>query len=67
MIGISPESTDVLKASNIGAPVTLADAKSVPAQAYFDAARRLAGEAIPVTIPGEKRSFFGKIFGRKAA
>jgi len=67
LIGIIPESMDVLKASNIGAPVTLADAKSLPAQAYFDAARRLRGEAIPVTIPGEKRSFFGKIFGRKAA
>jgi septum site-determining protein MinD len=35
--------------------------------AYFEAARRLAGEALPITIPGEKRGFFGKIFGRKAA
>src|SRR6478735_5799282 len=55
LLGIIPESSDVLRASNIGAPVTLADANSVPAQAYFDAARRLSGEAIPVTIPGEKR------------
>jgi septum site-determining protein MinD len=35
--------------------------------AYFDAARRLAGETVPITIPGEKRGIFGKIFGRKAA
>jgi septum site-determining protein MinD len=67
LLGIIPESMDVLRASNIGAPVTLADARSAPAMAYFDAARRLAGEVLPITIPGEKRGIFGKIFGRKAA
>ncbi|MFB9948636.1 septum site-determining protein MinD [Rhizobium puerariae] len=67
LIGIIPESMDVLRASNIGAPVTLADARSAPAMAYFDAARRLSGEVLPITIPGEKRGIFGKIFGRKAA
>ena len=58
---------DVLRASNLGSPITLADGKSVPAMAYFDAARRLKGETLPVTVPGEKRGLFGKIFGRKAA
>ena len=29
--------------------------------------RRLKGEALPVTVPGERRGFFGKFFGRKAA
>jgi septum site-determining protein MinD len=58
---------DVLKASNLGSPVTLADDSSAPARAYFDAVRRLKGEAVPVTVPGEKRGFFGKFFGRKAA
>ncbi|HEY0121026.1 MAG TPA: septum site-determining protein MinD [Rhizobium sp.] len=67
LLGIIPESTDVLRASNIGAPVTLADSRSAPAMAYFDAARRLAGEVLPITIPGEKRNIFGKIFGRRAA
>jgi septum site-determining protein MinD len=66
LIGIIPESMDVLRASNVGAPVTLADAKSAPAMAYFDAARRLSGEDIPVSIPGEKRGIFAKIFGRAA-
>jgi septum site-determining protein MinD len=47
--------------------VTLADGQSAPARAYFDAARRLNGEDLPVTVPGEKRGFFGKFFGRKAA
>ncbi|MEX3011954.1 septum site-determining protein MinD [Hoeflea sp. TYP-13] len=67
LLGIIPESTDVLRASNIGAPVTLANSSSATARAYVEAARRLTGETIPVTVPGEKRSFFGKFFGRKAA
>ncbi|APG95045.1 septum site-determining protein MinD [Sinorhizobium americanum] len=67
LVGIVPESTDVLKASNLGAPVTLADSRSAPALAYLDAARRIAGETVPMTIPGEKRGFLGKLFGRRAA
>ncbi|MGV8938737.1 MAG: septum site-determining protein MinD [Allorhizobium sp.] len=67
LLGIIPESMDVLRASNVGSPVTLADSNSAPARAYFEAARRLKGEALPITIPGEKRSLLGKIFGRKAA
>jgi septum site-determining protein MinD len=67
LLGIIPESTDVLRASNIGSPVTLSDSRSATALAYFEAARRLTGEVLPVTVPGEKRSLFGKIFGRKAA
>jgi len=67
LIGIIPESMDVLRASNIGSPVTLADARSAPAMAYFEAARRLAGEVLPITVPGEKRGIFGKIFARRAA
>lgn len=67
LLGIIPESTDVLRASNIGSPVTLADARSAPAMAYFDAARRLAGETLAITIPAEKRGIFGKIFARRAA
>jgi len=67
LMGIIPESMDVLRASNVGSPVTLADGRSAPAIAYFEAARRLRGEELPVAVPGEKRSFLGKIFGRKAA
>ncbi|OJT98530.1 septum site-determining protein MinD [Metarhizobium album] len=67
LLGIIPESTDVLRASNIGAPVTLADNRSAPAMAYFDAVRRLTGEPVPIAIPGDRRSLFGKIFGRRAA
>jgi septum site-determining protein MinD len=67
LLGIIPESMDVLRASNLGAPVTLADDKSAASKAYFDAARRLNGETVSLAVPGEKRGFFGKLFGRKAA
>ncbi|MGN6550365.1 MAG: septum site-determining protein MinD [Pararhizobium sp.] len=67
LLGIIPESMDVLRASNLGAPVTLADSTSAPALAYLDAAKRLAGETVPMTIQSEKRGLFGKIFGRRAA
>ena len=67
LLGIIPESMDVLRASNLGSPVTLADEASAPARAYFDAVRRLKGEVLPVTVHGERRGFFGKFFGRKAA
>lgn len=67
LLGIVPESMDVLRASNLGTPVTLADSQSAPAHAYLQAARRLAGEDVPVTVPGEKRSFLGKLFGMRAA
>ena len=44
LLGIIPESQDVLRASNVGSPVTLNNAASAPARAYVDAVRRLMGE-----------------------
>src|ERR1700710_408628 len=51
LLGIIPESEEVLKASNIGSPVTLNNPNSAPARAYFDAARRLRGDLVDVVIP----------------
>ena len=67
LLGIIPESQDVLRASNVGAPVTLNNPASVPAKAYMDAARRLRGETLDVTIPRDKKGIMGMLFGRKAA
>jgi septum site-determining protein MinD len=67
LLGIVPESEEVLHASNIGTPVTLRDPKSAPARAYVDAARRLMGEDVPMTIPSERRGLLDKLFGRRAA
>jgi septum site-determining protein MinD len=67
LLGIVPDSEEVLRASNLGSPVTLNNPNSGPARAYFDAARRLMGEDIEMTIPADKQGLFGKLFGRRAA
>ncbi len=67
LIGIIPESEEVLKASNVGAPVTLNSPASAPARAYAAAARRLMGETIVMTVPNDTPSLFGKFFARRAA
>jgi septum site-determining protein MinD len=67
LLGIIPESEEVLRASNMGSPVTLNSPASPPARAYFEAARRLKGETIPMHVPSESRGIFNKLFGRKAA
>ena len=67
LIGIIPESQEVLRASNLGSPVTLNSTESAPARAYFDAARRLKGEKLAMAVPSESRGILNKLFGRKAA
>jgi len=67
LIGVVPESEEVLRASNLGMPVTLSSPDSVAAKAYFDAVRRLKGEVFPVSIPAEKKGLFGKLFGSRVA
>ena len=67
LLGIIPESEEVLRASNLGAPVTLIAPLSAPARAYFDAAKRLRGERIDLVVPAERRGFMGKLFGRRVA
>ena len=67
LIGIIPESDEILRASNVGAPITMNANASTAAKAYKDAARRLAGEPVPLAMPTEKKAFFSRIFGRRAA
>ena len=43
LLGIIPESSEVLRASNLGSPITLNNPASAAARAYFDAAKRLNG------------------------
>jgi septum site-determining protein MinD len=47
--------------------VTLSNPASAPAQAYMNAARRLAGETVEMTVPTDRRRLFGKFFARRAA
>ncbi len=67
LLGIIPESEEVLHASNVGTPLTLGNASSAAARAYLDAARRLMGEQVPMTVPSDRRGLFDKLFGRRAA
>ena len=71
LLGIIPEDQEILKASNIGAPVTMGASAGEAARAYRDAARRLTGESLapPVMVPAldERKTFFNRLFGRRAA
>ncbi len=66
LLGIIPESQDVLRASNVGSPVTLNSPASAPARAYSDATKRLLGETLPMLVPSEPKGLM-KLFGRRAA
>jgi septum site-determining protein MinD len=67
LLGIIPESEEVLRASNLGSPVTLLNPLSAPARAYIDAVKRLRGEQLEVVVPLERKGLIGRLFGRKVA
>ena len=67
LLGIVPESQDVLRASNVGSPVTVNNPASAPARAYLDATRRLLGETVQMTVPAGKIGLMNRLLGRRAA
>jgi septum site-determining protein MinD len=67
LLGIVPESGEVLRSSNVGAPVTLGSPGSAPAQAYLDAARRLKGEDSAIVASAARPRLFHRLFTRRAA
>jgi septum site-determining protein MinD len=63
VLGVIPESTGVLTASNSGIPVILDDTSDA-GQAYADAVARLAGETRPMRfIDAQKKGLLARIFG----
>ena len=63
VIGVIPESPDVLAASNAGTPVIL-NAESDVSRAYEDAVSRLLGETVTLRFLEEpKKGFFSRLFG----
>src|ERR1700741_1312447 len=62
LLGIIPESQDVLRASNVGTPVTVNNPASTPARAYTDATRRPLGETLQMVVPPEPKGLM-KLFG----
>jgi septum site-determining protein MinD len=67
LLGVIPESEEILRASNLGTPVTISGAANPAGRAYREAARRLAGETVPMVVPDEKKTLFNRLFGRRAA
>jgi septum site-determining protein MinD len=67
LLGIIPESEAVLRASNMGAPITVNDPANMAARAYLDAAKRLLGQSVPMVLPTERKGLFDRLFGRRAA
>ena len=63
LLGVIPESTAVLNASNAGVPVIL-DATSDAGQAYADLVSRYLGEDLPYRfLDVQKKGLFGRLFG----
>jgi len=63
VVGVIPESPEVLQSSNAGVPVIL-DENSPAGQAYTDAVARILGENRPMRFTTvEKKGFFAKMFG----
>jgi septum site-determining protein MinD len=63
VIGVVPESPDVLSASNSGTPVIL-NAESDVSKAYEDAVGRLLGDTLPLRFLEEpKKGFLARMFG----
>ena len=62
LLGVIPESTAVLNASNAGVPVVLED-KTDAGQAYQDAVARFLGEEREHRFLSERKGFLGRLFG----
>ena len=63
VLGVIPESEEVLQSSNSGNPVIL-DAESNAGQAYDDAVARLLGEELPLRfMEAEKKGLLKRLFG----
>jgi septum site-determining protein MinD len=67
LLGIVPESEEVLRASNLGAPITVCGRESDVSRAYFEAARRINGDRVEMTVPSKNKSLLTRLLGRRAA
>ncbi|MCK0527259.1 MULTISPECIES: septum site-determining protein MinD [unclassified Anaerobiospirillum] len=63
LLGVIPESAEVLTASNSGVTIIM-DKKSNAGQAYQDTVDRILGNEVPMRFTTEKKSFFKKLLGK---
>ena len=63
LVGVIPESKDILKASNSGVPITLAESSDA-GTAYKDAVARFLGEKVPFKFTSNtKKGILQRLFG----
>ena len=63
IVGVVPESKDILEASNSGHPIThLTD--TIASKAYYDIVDRMLGKDIPMRYTEQKIGFFKKLLGK---
>jgi len=62
LLGVIPESTAVLQASNAGTPVVM-ERTTDAGQAYTDLVARFLGEERPMRFVNPERGFFSRLFG----
>jgi septum site-determining protein MinD len=62
LLGVIPESQEVVRASNVGSPVTLNNKRSTAARAYVAAAKKLKGDD---AVIDNKKHLLRKWFGKK--
>ena len=63
LLGVIPESPDVLRASNSGMPIIL-DKESTAGMAYQDAVERLLGNEVPLRFVTARKGLFSLLFSR---
>lgn len=63
LLGVIPESPDVLKASNAGNPIIL-QKDSDAGMAYLDAVERLLGNDVPLRFITDKKGLISRLFRR---
>ena len=66
LLGIILESEEVLRASNVGSPVTFEQSRERAGARLHRCRSRLMGGNVPMAIHSERRRLFSKLFGRAA-
>jgi septum site-determining protein MinD len=63
LVGVIPESKQVLTCQNIGQPVIMSDDPA--GEAYKDSIKRFLGEDVPLRfVTAEEKGFLSRIFGK---
>lgn len=62
LVGVVPDDEYIIMHTNKGEPV-ITNKKAPAGRAYIEISRRILGENVPISIPGQNRTFWDKIKG----